>query len=146
MDEAIKEGYKGLKNKDGGPFGAVIVCKGKIISRGHSRVLKTHDPTAHAEIVAIREASKKLKRFNLSDCEIYSSSEPCPMCLGAIKWARIKNVYYSTTKNDIAKIGFDDKKFYEEMKTNSGTKKIKINNKSAKELLDSWKKFKGRLY
>ncbi|MGC8923860.1 MAG: nucleoside deaminase [Candidatus Micrarchaeia archaeon] len=111
MDEAIKEALRGVKNNHGGPFGAVLVRNGKIISKGHNMVLYTMDPTAHAEMVAIRKASKKLGRFNLSDCAIYTVSEPCPMCMGAILWARIRKVFYGCSMKDARKIGFDDRKF-----------------------------------
>lgn len=116
MKIAIEEACNGVSNNDGGPFGAVIVRDGEIISKAHNEVAKTNDPTAHAEIVAIRKASSKLKRFNLSDCEIYTSCEPCPMCLSAIHWARIKKIYYGCTKEDAAKIGFDDHYIYDAIK------------------------------
>lgn len=113
MNAAIKEALYGLKKNHGGPFGAVIVQNGKIIAKAHNKVLLTNDPTTHAEIVAIRKASKKLGRFDLSDCEIYSSCEPCPMCFAAIHWAKIKTLYYGCTKEDAAKIGFDDQFIYD---------------------------------
>ncbi len=125
MLEAIKEAKKALRKNQGGPFGAVIVKKGKIIARGHNMVLSTNDPTAHAEVVAIRRATKKLKRFNLSDCELYSSCEPCPMCLAAAEWAKIKTLYYGCTRNDAAKIGFDDKKIYGDIKAAPKSRLIK---------------------
>ena len=113
MDEAIKEAEIGVQKNDGGPFGAVIVKDGKIIARGHNMVLQTNDPTAHAEIVAIRKASNKLKNFDLKGCQLYTTCEPCPMCLSAIFWSRIDKLYYGCSKEDAAKIGFDDKLFYE---------------------------------
>ena len=117
MDEfmkiAIIEAKKGIQNRDGGPFGAVIVRDNVVIARGHNRVVSTHDPTAHAEIVVIREASAILKRFDLSDCEIYTTCEPCPMCYSAVHWAKIKNLYYGATRQDAAAIGFDDQYLYE---------------------------------
>jgi len=116
MKKAVREAFKGLRKNEGGPFGAVIIKDGKVIAKEHNRVLKTNDPTAHAEILAIRKASKKLKRFDLSDCEIYTSCEPCPMCLSAIYWAKIKKVYYGCTKEDAAGIGFDDKTIYDLIK------------------------------
>lgn len=112
MKEAVKEAFDGLEHKDGGPFGAVVVRNGEIISRGHNLVVSTNDPTAHAEIVAIRRAASKLGRFDLSDCEIYSSCEPCPMCFSAIHWARIPVLYYGATREDAASIGFDDELLY----------------------------------
>ena len=125
MTIAIKEANKGLKKNDGGPFGAVIVKKGKVIAKGHNEVLKTNDPTAHAEINAIREATSKLKRFDLSDCEIYSTCEPCPMCFSAIHWAKMKKLYFGCTRADAAKIGFDDKFIYDVLKGKSHKKQVK---------------------
>ena len=113
MEIAKKQANEGMKANEGGPFGAVIVQNGQIIATGHNEVLKTNDPTAHAEIVAIRKATAKLGRFDLSDCEIYSSCEPCPMCFAAIHWAKIKKLYYGCTRFDAAGIGFDDKFIYD---------------------------------
>ncbi len=113
---AVEEAFNGMRINDGGPFGAVIVKAGQIISQGHNEVIKTNDPTAHAEIVAIRKASSLLKRFDLSDCEIYSSCEPCPMCLAAIHWAKMRTLYYGCSKEDAAEIGFDDNYIYEVIK------------------------------
>jgi len=124
MHLSIKEAFKGMRKGEGGPFGAVIVRKGKIISISHNKVLKSKDPTAHAEINAIRMASKKLKKFDLSDCEIYSSCEPCPMCLAAIEWARIKYLYYGCTRRDADKLGFGDKEIYDDLKLAPNTKRI----------------------
>ena len=116
MRLAVQNAHLGLRKNEGGPFGAVIVQNGKVIARAHNRVIKTKDPTAHAEILAIRMASKKLNRFDLSDCEIYSTCEPCPMCLGAILWAGIKRLYYGCAREDASKIGFGDKMFYDIIK------------------------------
>jgi guanine deaminase len=113
MRIAIREAFKGIEKNHGGPFGAVITKNGKIIAKAHNRVLFSNDPTAHAEINAIRKASKKLASFDLSGCEIYSTCMPCPMCLGAIKWANIKTVYYGATSKDADNIGFRDQRFYE---------------------------------
>jgi guanine deaminase len=99
----------------GGPFGAVIVQNHAIIAEGANRVTLTNDPTAHAEVVAIREACARLGRFSLADCEIYTSCEPCPMCLGAIYWARLDRVYYANSRVDAARIGFDDERLYREI-------------------------------
>ena len=106
-----------LINQDhnGGPFGAVIVKDGAIVGEGGNRVTASHDPTAHAEIVAIRDACAKLNTFNLAGCSIYTSCEPCPMCLAAIYWARIEKIYYANTKDDAAAIGFDDAHIYREL-------------------------------
>lgn len=113
MHQAIKEAFKGVQQNHGGPFGAVIVKDGKILSKAHNQVLKTNDPTAHAEINAIKKVSKKLGTFDLSGCEIYTTCMPCPMCLGAIKWANIKIVYYGASSKDADEIGFRDQEFYE---------------------------------
>jgi guanine deaminase len=115
MDRAIELSRNGMETGEGGPFGAVVVQNGEIIAEGNNQVLITNDPTAHAEVVAIRRASALLGRFDLSDCEIYTSCEPCPMCLGAIYWARPKAVYFANTKNDAAAIEFDDSFIYDEL-------------------------------
>ena len=115
MHRAIKLSRTGMSDGDGGPFGCVIIRNNEIIAEGWNQVLSTNDPTAHAEVNAIRAACKKLGRFDLSDCEIYSSCEPCPMCLGAIYWARPRNVYYANTKQDAAAIEFDDSFIYDEL-------------------------------
>ena len=132
---------KGIENKEGGPFGAVIVDKqGKIISTGNNKVLKTNDPTAHAEIVAIRNACKKMKTNDLSEFTLYSSCEPCPMCLSAIIWSNIKNVYYGCTKKDAGSIGFRDDIIYEYLK---GKNKSLLNIKQIdrEECLKTMKKY-----
>lgn len=114
MKIAKENADNGIANKEGGPFGAVMTDKeGNIIANGNNRVLKNNDPTAHAEIVAIREACKKLNTYDLSDYVLYTSCEPCPMCLSAIIWANIKTVYYGCTKNDAGDIGFRDDVIYD---------------------------------
>jgi guanine deaminase len=113
MKIAYNEATEGMLANDGGPFGAVIVQGDKVIATAHNEVLKTNDPTAHAEINAIRHASKQLGRFDLSECILYCTCKPCPMCLGAIFWARIGTVYYGATEQDAARGGFDDLRFYE---------------------------------
>jgi guanine deaminase len=115
MREAIRLSCEKSQENCGGPFGAVVVRKGKIIGRGWNRVTSTNDPTAHAEITAIRAACKKLRTFQLSDCELYTSCEPCPMCLAAIYWARFSKVFYASTRRDAAKIKFDDDLIYREV-------------------------------
>jgi guanine deaminase len=112
MDEAIREGEKNLVSAHGGPFGAVIVRNNEIVGRSGNNVLKRNDPTAHAEVEAIRLAANHLGSYDLSDCVIYTSCEPCPMCLGAIFWARIHTIYYAADRHDAAAAGFDDSKFY----------------------------------
>ena len=116
MREAIRLSRQKMSANQGGPFGAVIARDGKIIARGWNRVTTANDPTAHAEIAAIRDACKKLKRFRLDDCELYTSCEPCPMCLGAIYWARLKRVLYATTRADAAAIEFADAFIYDEIR------------------------------
>lgn len=114
MRKAIELSMENVRN-GGGPFGAVIAKDGEIIATGVNRVTANCDPTAHAEVMAIREAAGKLKTFNLTGCEIYASCEPCPMCLGAIYWARLSKLYYGNTKQDAAEIGFDDALIYKEI-------------------------------
>lgn len=114
MREAIRLSIENVKN-GGGPFGAVIVKDGRIIATGTNRVTANNDPTAHAEVSAIREACLKLDTFDLSGCEIYTSCEPCPMCLGAIYWAHLDRIYYGNNKADAAAIGFDDSFIYDEL-------------------------------
>ncbi|MES2140487.1 MAG: nucleoside deaminase [Bacteroidota bacterium] len=115
MREAIRLSIDNMRAGNGGPFGAIIVKDGKIIARGFNKVTSTNDPTAHAEVVAIREACKALDSFQLAGCEIYTSCEPCPMCLGAIYWARPDKMYFANTKTDAAAIGFDDQFIYDEI-------------------------------
>ena len=115
MREAIKLADDGMRGGRGGPFGCVIVRKGEIVARGNNRVTSTNDPTAHAEVTAIREACTSLKTFQLDDCELYTSCEPCPMCLAAIYWARIPQVFYGNTRGDAAAIGFDDNFIYQQI-------------------------------
>lgn len=111
MSLAVAEARAGIRSKHGGPFGAVVVKDGKVIVSGHNCVLKNNDSTCHGEIAAIREAEKKLETFDLSGCELYTTAEPCPMCLAAILWANINKVYYGCSVEDTAKIGFRDEKF-----------------------------------
>ena len=145
LEEAVEEAKKGMQEEDGGPFGAVIVNqKGEIIARGHNEVLKTNDPTAHAEICAIRKACQKLNTKDLSNCRIYSTCEPCPMCLSAIIWANIKTIYYGSTRKDASKVGFKDDDIYEFLKgKNELLKRIEINSQECKELLEN---YTGEIY
>ena len=110
--KAIELARVGVKNKEGGPFGAVVVKDGQIIGFGNNKVLKENDPTSHAEIVAIRDACKRINIYNLEGAKIYSTSEPCPMCLSAIIWANIKDVYFVTTREEVGSIGFRDDLIY----------------------------------
>ncbi|WP_294918088.1 nucleoside deaminase [Sulfuricurvum sp. PD_MW2] len=112
MTQALLEALEGMEHGDGGPFGAVIVRNNEIIASAHNQVLTTNDPTAHAEINAIRKASETLQTHDLSDCILYTSCYPCPMCMGAIFWARIPTVYYASSMDDAAEGGFDDRIFY----------------------------------
>ncbi len=115
MQHAIDLSIRGMLNNEGGPFGAIVVKDGTIIGRGNNKVTSSNDPTAHAEVVAIRDACKTLGSFQLDGCIIYTSCEPCPMCLGAIYWARPDRVYYACTKQDAAEAGFDDDFIYREI-------------------------------
>ena len=126
MQEAIELSRQGIVQNEGGPFGCVIVKDDVIVGRGNNKVTSTNDPTAHAEVVAIRDACKNLGSFQLEDCEVYTSCEPCPMCLGAIYWARPKVVYFANNRQDAAEIGFDDSMIYEEMSANIDDRKIPI--------------------
>jgi len=126
-------------SSDGGPFGCVIVKDEKIISEGYNKVTSTNDPTAHGEIVAIREACKKLNTFNLSGCELYSSCEPCPMCLSAIYWSHISAVYYANTREDAKNIDFDDSMIYSEITKKIGERKIKMEQILRDEALKAFK-------
>ena len=143
MQVAVHEAFKGIRKKHGGPFGAVIVRNRKIISKSHNLVLKTNDPTAHAEVNAIRKASKKLKKFDLSDCELYTSCEPCPMCLSAIYWARISKVYFGCTEKDAEELGFKDKLIHDVLKGKK-SKLIIMKQIGRKESLKPFLEFNGR--
>ncbi|TKB98821.1 nucleoside deaminase [Pedobacter cryophilus] len=125
MREAIALSEDNVKNGLGGPFGAVIVKDGKIIAKSANRVTTTNDPTAHAEVATIRLACQALQTFTLEGCVIYTSCEPCPMCLGAIYWARLDKMYYANTKSDAAAIGFDDQFIYEEIDLKLEERKLK---------------------
>ncbi len=115
MRAAIELAQKGMNNNDGGPFGAVIVKDGVIVGRGNNRVTSTNDPTAHAEVVAIRDACKNIGAYQLDGCIVYTSCEPCPMCLGAIYWARPDKIFYACSRQDAADINFDDAFIYDEI-------------------------------
>ncbi len=126
MQQAIELSAQGIITNEGGPFGCVIVKGDTIVGRGSNKVTSTNDPTAHAEVVAIRDACKNLGTFQLCDCEIYTSCEPCPMCMGAIYWARPQKVYFANTRNDAAAIGFDDSMIYDELSCEHAARKIPI--------------------
>lgn len=133
MKEAISLSKQGMEQLKGGPFGAVIVRNGTIVGKGYNCVTSSNDPMAHAEVVAIRDACKNLSSFQLRDCEIYCSCEPCPMCLSAIYWARIEKIYYANTKADAAKIGFDDAFIYQEINKPATERKIPSENMMSNE-------------
>lgn len=124
MKEAIRLAEEGVRRGDGGPFGAVIVKDGVIVGRGWNKVTSSNDPTAHAEITAIRDACSNLGNFQLDGCDIYTSCEPCPMCLGAIYWARPARIFYSCTHDDAANAGFDDSFIYKEINVPFQDRKI----------------------
>jgi guanine deaminase len=123
---AVEEAKKGVLSNDGGPFGAAIVCRGELIALAHNEVLKTNDPTAHAEVVAIRRASAILGRFDLSDCVLYATCEPCPMCLAASYWAKIKTLVYACSRHDAARAGFDDAFIYEVLEGKAEDKRMEV--------------------
>lgn len=141
MDEAIALSRLNLQNHEGGPFGCVVVKEGRIVGKGYNKVLSNSDPTAHAEIEAIRDACKTLGTFQLDNCEIYTSCEPCPMCMGAIYWARPKIVYYGNTREDAAYIGFDDSMIYEEMNASLHERKIPMVNLKRREATEVFKEW-----
>ena len=142
MQEAIRLSKQGMNNGEGGPFGCVIVKGDEIVGRGNNKVTSLNDPTAHAEVVAIRDACKNLSTFQLDDCEVYTSCEPCPMCLGAIYWARPKKIYYANHREDAAAIGFDDSMLYAEMNKPLNERKIPIisvGREEAIKVFEEWK-------
>ncbi len=147
INRAIELSQQGMDGNAGGPFGAIVVKNGEIIAEGFNKVTSSNDPTAHAEVVAIREACKMLNSFQLEDCIIYTSCEPCPMCLGAIYWARPKAVYYACTKEDAAEIGFDDQFIYEEIESEIGKRKVKFINlgrEEGRKVFKNWETKEGR--
>jgi guanine deaminase len=141
---AVEESRLGMEAGDGGPFGCIIVKGEEIIGRGHNRVLCSNDPTAHAEVVAIRDACANLSSYQLNGCEVYCSCEPCPMCFGALYWARPDKIYYANTKKDAAAIGFDDNFIYEQLEIEDYAKRkiplIKIDLAEAAEVFEQWKR------
>lgn len=139
MRLAIAMSEKNVMEKLGGPFGAVIVKDGKVIAKSGNKVTSTNDPTAHAEVSAIRIACKKLKNFDLKGCVIYTSCEPCPMCLSAIYWARIDTIYFANTKADAARIGFDDQFIYEEIEKPMQLRSLPVNQMLRSEALQAFK-------
>jgi guanine deaminase len=149
MKAAIRLANRSMARNNGGPFGCVIVKEGRIIARGSNSVTKQNDPTAHAEVVAIRKACRKLKTFQLGGCEIYCSCEPCPMCLSAIYWARLSKVYYAATRMDAAFAGFDDDLIYHEILREPSDRKIpfeRIIETKALMLLEKWKEQPDKIH
>jgi guanine deaminase len=141
MARAIELARMGMAANAGGPFGAVVVKDGEIIGEGNNRVTSSNDPTAHAEIIAIREACRSLQNFQLDGCTIYTSCEPCPMCLGAIYWARPERVLYACTRQDAAEIGFDDDFIYTELEKPNETREtvmISLMRDEALEVFNEW--------
>lgn len=142
MRLAIEQSRLGMEAGHGGPFGCVIVKDGVVLAATHNKVLSGNDPTAHAEVEAIREACRKLNDFQLTGCEIYASCEPCPMCMGAIYWARPDKVYFAANREDAAGAGFDDAFIYQELELDYANRKmtfIPCNGKEAREVLEAWK-------
>ena len=144
MQKAIRVSQQMMRAGKGGPFGAVVVRNGKIIATGHNQVTSTNDPTAHAEIVAIREACKRLKTFELRDCELYTSCEPCPMCLSAIYWAHLKKIYFGNSRQDAAQIGFDDDFIYKEIPLPLKKRKIPMKQLMRKEALLAFSEWQNK--
>ncbi len=148
MHRAITLAVENVRLGRGGPFGAVIVKDGLIVAEGYNVVTSTCDPTAHAEVTAIRRACAALGEFRLSGCEIYSSCEPCPMCLGAIYWAHLDRIYFGCTHKDAAEAGFDDSAIYQEMRRSLSERKIPIvgmDREEAMAAFDAWKESTGRV-
>jgi tRNA(Arg) A34 adenosine deaminase TadA len=147
LERAIELSGEGMTSMKGGPFGCVIVKDGKIIGEGCNQVTTTNDPTAHAEVVAIRDACKRLGTYQLTGCDVYASCEPCPMCLGAIYWARPSRVIYANTKTDAAAINFDDQFIYDEIEKQCSHRQIEFihsPNAGALKVFADWKNFEGR--
>ena len=144
MKRAIQLSINSVKN-GGGPFCAVIVKNDKIIAEGSNKVTSTNDPTAHGEIVAIREACKKLNDFNLNGCKIFSTAEPCPMCLSAIYWARIDEIFYANTRDDARKIDFDDSLIYSELQKNIDKRKIPMTQMMRDEALKAFELWDNKI-
>jgi guanine deaminase len=148
LHEAIRLSIEKMVANEGGPFGAVVVRSQQIVGRGWNRVTSTNDPTAHAEIVAIRDACSRLKTFSLAGCEIYSSCEPCPLCLAAIYWSRLDRIYYAATCEDAASAGFDDRNFYRELAKPVGDRSIPME-QALREVacvaLNAWTKKEDRI-
>ncbi len=141
MNEAVALARAGMRQHGGGPFGAVVVADNKIVGRGWNQVTHLLDPTAHAEVTAIRDACRNLKRFDLRGCDLYTSCEPCPMCLSAIYWSRLDRVYFASTRKDAAQIGFDDDFIYEQIPLDLSARSLPMHQlptTAATELFSDW--------
>ena len=148
LDEAIALATQALTDDRGGPFGAVVVKDGRILGRSRNLVLERHDPTAHAEVLAIRGACRALGTHDLSGCTLYTSSEPCPMCLGAVLWARIERVVYAVDRHGAAEAGFDDALFYEWMASGDGDRRVRLEHRpdeEARRVMEAWTRRSDRL-
>ena len=148
LREAIRAAQEGMNSGDGGPFGCVIVKDGVIVGRGNNRVTSSNDPTAHAEVVAIRDACKNLNDFQLNGCVLYTSCEPCPMCLGAIYWARPDRVVFACTREDAADAGFDDQLIYDELPLPYAERRISTEHKlrdEAQVVFTEWKQKQDKI-
>ena len=148
LNEAFKEAFRGIRNDLGGPFGAVVVKDGVILGKGCNRVISDNDPTAHAEVTAIREACRNVESYDLTGAVIYSTCEPCPMCLSAIYWAKIKMVYFSLTQFDAHDIGFSDNLIYQEFELEAEERTVKMEKielPAAVELFEEWRKSPNKI-
>ena len=147
LDRAVELSREGIETGNGGPFGCVIVQGDKIVGEGCNMVTSTNDPTAHAEVVAVRNACKNLNTFQLDGCDVYTSCEPCPMCLGALYWARVRRVIYGNTRYEAAAIEFDDEFIYEEINTDYMSRQIPfihVPHAAAKAVFEQWKKMESK--
>ena len=148
LREAIRLSEEKMHAGEGGPFGAVVVQAGKIVGRGWNRVTSTNDPTAHAEITAIRDACTRLNTFTLAGCDLYSSCEPCPMCLAAIYWARLEHLYFAATREDAAAAGFDDAHIYDQLPMPVAERSLpttQLLREEAQVALGAWREMGGRI-
>jgi len=144
MREAIRLSFAMMRKNRGGPFGAVVVHGSEVVGRGANSVTSSNDPTAHAEIVAIREACRRLKTFKLDDCELYTSCEPCPMCLSAIYWARLRRIYYANTRRDAANISFDDDFLYREVALPPGRRQLPMKQLLRSEAIKAFEEWQAK--
>jgi guanine deaminase len=144
MAKVIGLSVENVRNGKGGPFAALVAKRGTVLGVGTNLVTSTNDPTAHAEIVAIREACRMLKHFQLTECEVYTTCEPCPMCMGALYWARPQKIFYAATRRDAAKIGFDDAFIYEQLRLPIGMRDIPMQQVMRQEALEAFRHWQGK--